>query len=230
MKRSILNGLLFLCMPVGILVLAIMHRPPMFEGKEVVIWFNGVEASQSSPGLAAFKRMGRVAVPVLQQELKSEDVSSRVKAAWLLGQLGPVASNAIPDLVQSLDDPVNNLPIFALQSLATIAPVQMEEDVPKLLAKLNDSNEGVINCAADLLAKIEQARKAQNLPTHADEYEYDMTFLRSSAQRVRLIGLQRLMQLSPKDERVVSAFKALLNDSNVMVRGQAEFYLKNHES
>jgi len=144
--------------------------------------------------------------------------------------LGPVASNAIPDLVQSLDDPVNNLPIFALQSLATIAPVQMEEDVPKLLAKLNDSNEGVINCAADLLAKIEQARKAQNLPTHADEYEYDMTFLRSSAQRVRLIGLQRLMQLSPKDERVVSAFKALLNDSNVMVRGQAEFYLKNHES
>lgn len=56
--------------------------------------------------------------------------------------------------------------------------------------------------------------------------EYDMAFAHSTSQRVRLAGLQRLMRLSPSDDRVVPAFKVLANDTNVTVREQAALFLK----
>lgn len=236
-------------MPVAIVIMAIIHRPPTFEGKLIADWFEDIKIEQPSPAstdlstdgnaatsssaspenlsLAAFQRMGSAAVPVLQKELKSDNVSHRLKAAWALGHMGPVASNAIPDLILSLDDPVNNLPVFAIQALETIAPEQVDA-VPKLLSKLSDPNLGVSNCAADLLKKIEQARKAGNLPAYGDEYEYDMAFFHASSQRVRIIGLQRLLRLSPKDERVAATFKSLLNDSNDLIREQSALFLSNH--
>jgi HEAT repeat protein len=248
MKKIIFNILIFLLMPVAIVVMAIIHRPPTFEGKLIADWFDEMKieqpssastafqkigsaatSSSASPenlGLTAFQRMGSAAVPVLQTELKSDDVSHRLKAAWALGRLGPVASNAIPDLILCLDDSVNNLPIFAIQALETIAPAQVNA-IPKLLSKLSDPNLGVSNCAADLLNKIELARKANNISMPVSEYEYANAFLRASSQRVRIMGLQKLMQISPQDERVVATFKTLLNDMNDLIRQQAAMFLKN---
>jgi hypothetical protein len=220
MKNAVFKAFIFLCFPAVILICAIAHHEPAFEGKEIPVWFSEIKVGHPSPALAAFQKMGSAAVPVLQTELKSQDAGSRIKAAWVLGQLGPVASNAIPDLLQSLDNPVNNLPIFALQSLETIAPAQVD-DVSKLLSELCSTNIGVCNCAADLLDKIEQARKAANLPQYGDAYENAMVFLRSPAGRVRSMGVGRLIRLSPDDKRALTTLKSLLNDPDTVVRQQS---------
>lgn len=225
MKKTLLYCFLFLSMPVAIVVMAMLHRGPTFEGKAIAVWFNTVKIGQPSPSLAAFQKMGGASVPVLQQGLKSEDMNDRLKGAWVLGQLGPVASNAIPDLIQSLDDPKDVCVIYSIKALEHILPARVEA-IPKLLAKLGDTNLGVSNCAADLLDRIERERKAANLPAYGDRSEYDMAFAHSTSQRVRLAGLQRLMRLSPSDDRVVPAFKVLANDTNVTVREQAALFLK----
>jgi HEAT repeat protein len=152
-------------------------------------------------------------------------MNDRLKGAWVLGQLGPVATNAVPDLIQSLDDPRDVCVIYSIKALEHIAPARVEA-IPKLLAKLADPNPGVSNCAADLLDRIERERNAAKLPAYGDQYGYDISFAHSSSQRVRLAGLQRLMSLSPSDDRVVPAFKALANDTNVTVREQAALFLK----
>lgn len=149
-----------------------------------------------------------------------------MKAAWALGELGPIASNAIPSLIDAMDDPASNVEILAIQSLEKIAPEQVDA-IPKLLSRLGDSNPGVSNSAADLLNKIEKARKARNLATYSNEYEFDMAFLHSTSQRARLFGLLRLMHFSVPDERVDSTLKALLTDTNSMIREQTAIFLKN---
>ena len=195
---------------------------------QAIDWFDEIEPGKASPSLTSFQSMGGAAVSVLRAELKSDDVSRKLKAAWALGSVGPAASNAIPDLISCLDDPVNNLPVFAMQALGTIVPEQVTA-IPQLLLKLSDPNQAVSNAAEVLLGKIEQARKACDLPTYSDEFGYDTAFLQASSQRVRLIGLQRLMRISPSDGRVEATFKSLASDSNNLIREQSILFTKNHE-
>jgi HEAT repeat protein len=224
MKRSSVSLVAFLSVPLLILALAIVRHQGGYRAVAIDTRFNQIKTGEQSPALVAVQELGGAVVPTLRKRLKSQDISDRIKAAWVLGQLGPVASNAIPDLIMCLDDPVNNLPIFAIQSLEAIAPAQVDA-VPKLLSKLSDANEGVSNCAADLLGMIEKERKARNLRMSSDDYEYDMAFVHASALRVRLIGLERLMRLSSSDERALRALKLLSNDSNAVVRERCAILL-----
>ena len=230
MGRITVNLLVFLALPVGILVFAIMHMPVAYNGKEASVWFNEAKLGQPSPGMVAFREMGKRGVPVLQMALQSLDTGDKLKAVWMLGQLGPVASNAIPNLVNCLDDdPSGNLAIHALQSLGTIDPAQVDA-IPILMLKLSDPNPGVSNCSADLLNKIEQARKARHLSVGVDDYEYALAFLHGSVQRVRIMGLRKLMQLSLNDKRVEATFQSLLNDTNDQIRAEALRRLKTSEA
>ncbi len=224
-KKAIVYCSLFLSMPLAIVIFAVIHRGPTFEGKRVTEWFREMKMGQPSPALTAFQRMGRAGMPPLQKALQSGQYSEKVKAAWALGQLGPVASNAIPDLVQCLDTGLGGLDIFAMQSLERIAPAQVDA-IPQLLAKLGDRDLGVSNTAADLLNKVERDRRARNLWTNSDEYGYDLAFLNASSQRVRLFGLLRLMHFSHPDERVAATFQTLLTDTNDMIRGQTALFFK----
>lgn len=120
MKRWIVCIFAFLGVPVLLVTLCIVRKTPTFEGKDIEAWMREIKIGEPSPALGVFQRMGDVGVERLQQVLNSDASNDKVKAAWALGQLGSVASNAIPDLVRSLDDPKSVVAIFSMQALEHI--------------------------------------------------------------------------------------------------------------
>ena len=226
MKRLAVNSVVFISLPLVILVTAIIHRPLTFSGKRVTVWLNEIRIGQPSPAVAVFQKMGAAGVASLRNALKSDDVSVRMKAAWVLGRLGPMASNAVPDLIQSMDDEASNVEIVSIQSLKYIGASQTNV-IPKLLSKLSSTNLGVSNSAADWLNRILMEGEAGGICPYADEYEVDIAFLHSSSQRVRLFGLVRLMHFSVSDDRVASTLRTLLDDTNSTIREQTAVFLNN---
>ncbi len=225
MKNKILLGVLFLSLPVLLLILVISKRGATHQGMSASVWFEQIktlgETNANSPEIIALRSMGTAALPVVQSTLKSSKRYERAKAAWVMGQLGPVASNAVPDLILAIDDADPSTQNYAIAALAAIGTTS-EEVVPKLVAKLSSPNPAISYFAADLLDKIEQERKVKSLPPAAgDEYERAMLFVRAALPTIRVKGVTRLANLAPKDERAASALKSLSNDPNGSVRQTA---------
>ncbi len=226
MKKIIFYTVVFLCVPAGILVTAIIKREPTFEGKTAYIWLEIMPMGEPSSSLEALKKMGKTAVPALQAELKSQEIGYRCKAAWVLGQLGPVARDVVPDLIPLLEDDDMVVRANAIEALSKI-DVLREDLIPRLIVRLSDDDLKVNCSAADLLNKIELERKAKNLPWVTNEFDYSMIFLRSPSLRVRLSGVDRLMKLPPEDERVAAVLKSLLDDKDPAMRQQSAVLLYN---
>lgn len=221
MKNKILLGALFFVFPVLLLILVVSKR----ETTSVSIWFEQIqtlgETNVNGPQINALRSMGISAVPVVQNALKSSKRYDRAKAAWVLAQLGPVASNTVPDLIQALDDADPSTQNYAIAALAAIGTTS-EEAVPKLVAKLSTPNPAISYFAADLLDKIEYERQVKNLPpVSGDEYELAMSFVRAALPTVRVKGVNRLAKLAPKDERAAATLKSLAKDPNGSVRQTA---------
>lgn len=104
MKKKLFYAVIFLCLPLVILTVALIRRGSTYQGKSALVWFENIKMAQQSPNLDALKAMGESAVPTLQRELKNTRIGHRIKAAWVLGQLGTSAHIAVPDLIQSMDD------------------------------------------------------------------------------------------------------------------------------
>jgi hypothetical protein len=214
-----------LCLPLGILVIALFRRAEADRKMSAVSWFDQLPLPQPSANADTLKKMGKTAMPVLQRELKSQDARNRIKAAWALGQLGSIASNAVPDLVEALNDDSAMVRTYAIQSLAAI-DVLDEDLVPKIMAKLGDSALPVNDSALNLLDKIENEEKARGVQLPVDEYEYAMAYVNGASQRGKLLGMQKLKGLPQDDERVVAAVNSLLNETNDWIRQQAFLILK----
>jgi HEAT repeat protein len=226
MKRNWLIIILFFALPAAIVVVAIIRGNSLHQRVQAEKWFRElriVRTKEPSPPLEALRKMGPAALPTLREALKASLPSTRLRAAWALGELGPMASNAVPDLVQGLDDDDDMIRSFSMEALTGIGTARSDL-VPKLLAELKRWT--VCHQAADLLDKIEQQRKAMNLPrAYSDEYEYAMAFARGATPAVQLMAVPKL---PPKDERSLPVFKAFLNHTNLWVRQQTAIFLKDH--
>ncbi|HEY8506384.1 MAG TPA: HEAT repeat domain-containing protein, partial [Gemmataceae bacterium] len=95
--------------------------------------------------LAALARLGvphaEAAVPALREMLKGPGLAERQMAASLIGQIGPAARAAIPDLVELLKD--RNTSGTAVTALGRLGP----DAVPALLGAL-ESGEGQVRAEA----------------------------------------------------------------------------------
>ena len=180
-------------MPIGIVMTALVRKEPNYQGKTAREWFFDIrnfggtnQAVQVSHDVDALRHMVDNAVPMLQAALKDASGFQREKAAWVLGELGPVASNAVPDLIMAVGDKdiaVQNYSINALKAIGTTT----ETVVPQLIAKVDGDNPGTGFFAAELLDKIEQNRKGRILPPiSGDGYEYAMHFARASLPSIRV--------------------------------------------
>lgn len=229
MKSTILLGALFLALPVLLLIVIVSKRATSFQGNSASVWFEQIqtlgETNANGPQIHALRSLGISVVPVVQNALKSSQRHDRAKAAWVLGQLGPIASNTVPDLILALDDVDPGTQIYTIAALAAIG-TSSEAAVPKLVAKLSSPNPAISYFAADLLDKIERERQAKNLlPVSGDEYERAMSFVRAALPTVRVKGVTRLAKLAPIDERAAATLKSLANDPNGSVRQTASALL-----
>jgi HEAT repeat protein len=83
----------------------------------------------------ALGRIGAPAVPALMEALQSSDVQVRVKAADVLGRMGPDANDAVPALIRLLDDPDERVRKTATRALGRIGP-SAKAAVPVLMRSL----------------------------------------------------------------------------------------------
>jgi len=85
--------------------------------------------------------------------LKSEKVGERAAAARILGELGPKAKDAVPDLQAALADPDKEVRRSAARSLGDIGPAS-KSAVPTLGKALKDADPQVRQSAAYALGRI----------------------------------------------------------------------------
>lgn len=97
--------------------------------------------------------IGPPAVDAMKTKLTDSDVYVRLSAAATLGQIGPLAHGAVPNLIQALQDPhpaVREEVIFALGQMGPAAA----EAAPALLKAFKTSNKDEQESLADTLKKI----------------------------------------------------------------------------
>src|SRR5262249_7704201 len=95
-------------------------------------------------------------VPTLMRNLRDRDESVRLRAAKLLGSLGPAGKPAIPLLTEALSDPDADVRRLALQALKKIDPAAKpgEPEINAYARDLQDPDPGIRLRAATTLARI----------------------------------------------------------------------------
>jgi len=132
---------------------------------------NGVWSPEELHKRAILKRLhefGKQSLPPLKQSLKDPDVQMRRNAALafldLAGgfslELRPVLdiSEALPELIQALDDADASVKAWAAQAIGEIGP-NARDAVPALVTMLNDPFEGPRNSSCIALGKIGPAAR-----------------------------------------------------------------------
>lgn len=119
--------------------------------------------STSSAAYDMLAEMKGRAVPILIQALENQDRGVRWGAAWVLGEIGPEAKEAVPALSKALvEDEDAMVRQQAAEALRDIGPAA-KEAVPALIQALKDENEDVRMYAAIALGKIGDARAVETL-------------------------------------------------------------------
>src|SRR5262249_42739304 len=114
--------------------------------------------------VATLSRIGQPAVTYLVDQLSHESSTSRYDAALVLGALGPVASSAVPALIDAIRSKDGLLRIAAADSLRKVSPSHATEaigvciDLMKAPTRTGIDNpisyRAVSNCAAGILGDI----------------------------------------------------------------------------
>ena len=91
--------------------------------------------------------------------LKDKDVRVRNAAAFVLGQIGPAAKDAVPALSEALKDKEGYVRRAAVSALGRIGPAA-KDAVPALMVALKHKNRRVRSYAANALGQIGPAAKA----------------------------------------------------------------------
>ena len=103
----------------------------------------------------------RALIPLRIAELKHEREGVRWDAASFLGECGPEAANALPDLAEMLrNDSRSRLRAKAATTLGHIGP-QAKTAIPALQEALRDESQNVRDAAAEALKKIEPTGAGQ---------------------------------------------------------------------
>lgn len=227
-RNRLIQLLVFLCVPVGFILLGLVKRGPVQRSQAAAEWFDEVkDLEQQSNKIPELREFGEEAVPVLRQALKSDRNGDRFKAAWALGNLGTGAQPAVPDLIQALDDPRLGVQINATIALAKIG-VYQERLVPKLLTRLSHPDLGMSGCSGELLIRMEETKgDGEEFPIGPSEYA--TAFANASSPRARLMSLPKLLRLAENEELVARTYRALLNDTNGWVRDETRKFLDQND-
>ena len=101
----------------------------------------------------ALQRFGPIAVAAVAGALKDVSAEARLAAAWTLGEMGPVAKDAVPALGQALGDLNVQVRQTAAWALGMVGPAA-KDAVPELTRALKDSGNVVRANAAQALGAI----------------------------------------------------------------------------
>lgn len=147
------------------------------------------------------------AVPSLVEMFKDKDVAMRVAAAEILGDMGPVAKDAVPDLIAALNDEdagVCNMVKVALGKIKDARAIKPLIDTFKQKSKRNEAATGA---AEESLAQIgSDAIPALN------------TALKNEAPKVKEASARTLGKMGLAAKDAVPALIEALKDEDVGVR------------
>jgi len=156
-------------------------------------------------------------VSLLRWTLGSPYWADRKQAAEALGQIGPKAQDALPDLTKALLDPESRVCIAAVEALGQIGPA--ERVIPILIAVLGDDDPGIGLAASEALARI----GPEAIPALIEALKHD-TLAQSAA--IREGAAEALGLIGPEAREAVPALIQSLQDECSYVRHTARYALK----
>jgi HEAT repeat protein len=197
--------------------------------------------------LDAIASLGPKAVPALIDALEHDD--ARPKAAAILARIGPEAGDAVPALVEAVEEGDDDGRREALFALAAIGPAASKA-VPAMVAALDDPNMNVRYSAAYALGRMGPVAKQAKTALHekldgADRFLATVAAwalaqidpacpatspksvpvlihaLESPQPAVRFRAIEALQCLGPKASDAVEALEALRDDADPTVRQAA---------
>jgi len=148
----------------------------------------------------------RTTVDALIKILKGENPGEREEAARKLGEMGAVASKAVPALIRALDDEDCWVPGTAAVALGQIGP-PAKKAIPHLIAHLTNANARAQPRVVESLSKFGTTA----LPELKRAFEHD-----SVDQRIRV--MQILGQMKRPAKRIVSLLHNAVKDDHSLVR------------
>jgi HEAT repeat protein len=183
---------------------------------EVLKKDESVEMRQAAVSL--LPRFGEDALPHLKLALTDKDENLRWMAANSLGQLGPAAKKAIPDLVQvAKRDASANVRAYAVQAIAQTGP----ESVDILVEFLKEKDSSVRQIVVTVLGQF-GARAKPAVPLLIEA-------LKDKDATTRWMAAQTLGQIGPDAKAAIPALKEALKDKDDNVRAFAQFALQSIE-
>lgn len=90
----------------------------------------------------------------LIEQLRYPEASDRKSAAALIGEFGPAAKDAVPELIEALKDQDKRVLVSAVRALMQIGPVA-QEAVPELIKALKDSDNFIRQVVIEALERID---------------------------------------------------------------------------
>jgi HEAT repeat protein len=140
--------------------------------------------------------------------VQQSDLSLAAAAARALGQIGPKAVVATPDLMKALSDERPAVRVQAAAALGAFGP-EAKKAVPALAATLREEGQdrAVQTVAASALGKIGEAARATLIETMKDK-----------SPAVRALGVRALGQVRPVTKPAVTALGRGLSDRESTVR------------
>lgn len=167
-----------------------------------------------------------VVIPALVPALQDSNASVRQGAAFVLGQIGPAAKDAVLALVQTLVDPNPFVRSMAASALGQIGRAA-NAAIPALIQTLRDPEEPVRKAATDALSEIDPAAAAAALAQQGSRREVPalVRALRNPGALEREKAATDLGQLGSAAKDAVPALVQALGDADIGVRRQAAFAL-----
>jgi HEAT repeat protein len=154
-------------------------------------------------------------IPYRIKGLHSNDPERRMRSVVAIGELGADAAEAIPDLIETLDDPDVKTTSEAASALAKMGPSKV---LPTLVKALADKRPKVRAGAVSSLSELRGSA--------ASAYPALLKLRSDESAEVRRSLLPALVFINPDGEEVVPSLLAGLEDSAKEVRDEAVAMLR----
>ncbi|MFX1300807.1 MAG: HEAT repeat domain-containing protein [Promethearchaeota archaeon] len=154
---------------------------------------------------------GSKVVPYVSQLFSEEHSDPRFKAAAILRHIGSRAAEAVPTLIDAINDADPGVRAQVICALARIGPKSYDA-LPALVNQLSHESDDIRICAALTIGRIHRGRKAE-----ASVINSISALLEDPMPSVQTAGLISLISLGQKDEDTVSLLINGLRDRNAVL-------------
>lgn len=154
---------------------------------------------------------GPKVVPYVAQLFSEEHSDPRFKAAAIFRHIGPRAAEAVPTLIDGINDADPGVRAQVICALARIGPKSFDA-IPALVEQLSHESEDIRICAALAIGRIHRGRKAD-----ASVVNSVSALLEDPMPSVQTAGLISLISLGQKDKDTVPLLISGLRDRNAVL-------------